>query len=157
MPRPTLPARLKSSKLSPPAVLLAAALAAGTIAASAAALRAASARRDAAASPRAAAALNQDPPHVLRFSVYDAGIHPREATVTHGRVVFVMEDNTGGEASLVVEREAGGGREHVGRVERERGRARGRREYRLTPGRYEVYDSARPEVRASLTVLTAEP
>lgn len=61
-----------------------------------------------------------------------------------------MEDNTGGEASLVVEREQGGVREHVGRVERERGRA----EYRLSPGRYEIYPAGRPEVRA---VLTVEP
>jgi hypothetical protein len=156
--RPKLAERLKSSGLSLPTALLLTALVACGVAASAAALRASSASRPAATaafSPAAApASFNPDPPRVVRFAVYDAGIYPREATVEHGRVVFVMEDNTGGEASLVVEREQNGGREQVGRVERAHGRARGRGEYRLSPGRYEIYDAARPEVRA---VLTVEP
>lgn len=141
--------RLRLRGRAAPTLILTAALAC-LLTVSAAALRAAFNR--AAAAPAPAASLNNDPPRVVRFSVYDAGVYPREASVEHGRVVLVMEDNTGGEASLVVEREEGGAREQVGRVERLRGRARGRGEYRLQPGRYEVYPAGRPELRAALTV-----
>lgn len=98
------------------------------------------------------AAPNRGPRQVVQFTLYDAGIHPHEARVDHGIVVLLLEDLAGGTVGLVIERENDGGRETIGEVRRAERSWRGKREMRLTPGRYQVYDAARPNNRALLIV-----
>lgn len=101
-----------------------------------------------------AAAKAGDAVQVVRFTIYDAGLYPREAHAQAGRVIVSLTDYTGESAGLVVEREVpGGGRpETAGQAERAGARWRGRREMRLGPGRYRVYDASRPQNFAALTV-----
>lgn len=88
----------------------------------------------------------------VRFTLYDLGIYPREASVRKGRVIVMIEDRTSGTSDLVVERQTGSARVGVGNVVRSDDKPRGRKEFWLEPGRYEVYDAGRPANRALLVV-----
>lgn len=92
------------------------------------------------------------PAQRVRFTLYNSGIFPQEAQARQGRVIIAVEDRAGGDRSLAIERETAGGPEEIGRVRRAAAGPRGREEFRLTPGRYSVYDAARPESRALLIV-----
>jgi hypothetical protein len=94
------------------------------------------------------------PVEVVRFTLYDVGIYPPEAHVDKGNVAIAIEDLSGGESALVIERETGSGRVPAGRVDRIDHHPRGRNDLRMEPGRYQVYMADRPENKA---VLIVEP
>jgi hypothetical protein len=89
----------------------------------------------------------------VRFNLFDLGIYPREVHVKKGLLAITIEDYSGGTTGVVVEREAGSAREHVGAVQREgASSSRGKNEIRFGPGRYHVYMLDRPANRALLVV-----
>ena len=71
-----------------------------------------------------------------------------------GNVAVTIEDLSGGDSQLVIERDNGQGREHIGQVGHNNHQPRGRSVLTMTPGRYDVYMADRPENRA---VLVVEP
>lgn len=91
----------------------------------------------------------REPVQVVRFTLYDVGIYPREAVVNKGLIAILIEDLSGGSEGLALERETGGA---ITQVSREGKHWRGRGEIKLTPGRYRVYDASRPANRATLIV-----
>jgi hypothetical protein len=109
------------------------------------------------ATPESLAAGQVDPTRsgrqvrTVRFKLFDLGILPREARVENGLVAIITEDYWGGGEGVIVERENGPTLERVGQVRRGH-RWRSRSEIRLTPGRYQVYMTDRPENRALLIV-----
>jgi hypothetical protein len=92
------------------------------------------------------------PVRVVRFTLYDAGIYPREVRVDKGLVAITIEDLSGGTGGLVVAREIGSDRIQLGVVQRFEHHWRGRSELAMTPGHYVVFDSSRPANRAKLIV-----
>ena len=88
----------------------------------------------------------------VRFTLYDAGIYPREATAQKGSVSIVIEDLSGGSQGLIVERERGNSPERVTHVHREEHLGRGRETLELNPGTYQVWDVSQPLNRATLTI-----
>src|SRR2546430_12780747 len=56
------------------------------------------------------------PVQVVRFTLYDAGIYPRQARVEKGLVAITIEDFSGGTSGLVVQRLNGNTRQSVGTV-----------------------------------------
>jgi hypothetical protein len=99
----------------------------------------------------------REPVQVVRFTLYDVGIYPREAVVNKGLIAISIEDLSGGSEGLAVEHEKGPALEcetggAITQVRRERKHWRGRGEIKLTPGRYRVYDASRPANRATLIV-----
>ena len=99
-----------------------------------------------------AAAAKNGPVQVVRFTLYDAGIYPREAQVQKGLVAIMIEDLSGGTSGLVVQRMNGNARQSVGNVQRIQSHWRGRQEIQLEPGNYEVFMADRPKNKAQLTV-----
>ena len=89
------------------------------------------------------------PAQVVRFTLYDAGIFPREARASAGQVVICIEDVTGNSEGLVVQNEA---RVVQGQVVRSASQWRGARRMALLPGTYLVFDASRPGNRATLLV-----
>ena len=98
------------------------------------------------------AALPNGPVQVVRFTLYDVGIYPREAHVGAGLVAITIENQSGGSSGLVVERVDGEARLWEGSVDRLRSSFRARGELLLTAGRYEVHDAERPRHKALLIV-----
>jgi hypothetical protein len=92
------------------------------------------------------------PVRVVRFTLYDAGIYPREVRVDKGLVAITIEDFSGGTGGLVVAPEIGNDRIQLGLVQRFEHHWRGRSELAMTPGRYVVFDSSHPSNRAKLIV-----
>ncbi|MGI8835345.1 MAG: hypothetical protein ACR2H4_01760 [Pyrinomonadaceae bacterium] len=92
------------------------------------------------------------PVQVVRFTVYDAGIYPREARVNAGRVAVLLVDYSGGTNGLIIEREIGPAREHAGTGRRNGQHWRGREEFQLQAGTYRIHDASRPGNRATLIV-----
>lgn len=92
------------------------------------------------------------PVQVVRFTVYDVGIYPREARVEPGLVAISIEDQAGGRSGLIVERVEGEVHIAQGRIDRLSSRFRTRGELLLTPGHYEIKDSERPSNKALLIV-----
>ena len=86
---------------------------------------------------------------VVRFTVYDVGIFPREAHASPGWVAIHIEDMSGKSAGLVVQSES---RQTMGQVVRGQRQWRGHGRLRLEPGRYRIFDASRPESRATLIV-----
>jgi len=93
-----------------------------------------------------------DPVQNIRFTLYDAGILPREIHAQNGLVSIAIEDRTGKSAGLVIERGVGNGRIAIGQVQRFTDHWRGRGQFRLTPGTYVIFDASRPANRATLVV-----
>ena len=92
------------------------------------------------------------PVEVVRFTLYDAGIYPRQARVEKGVVAITIEDLSGGTSGLVVQRVNGNARQSVGTVQRIQNHWRGRQELQLEPGNYEVFMADRPNNKAQLIV-----
>src|SRR5260370_11170913 len=80
------------------------------------------------------------PVHVVRFTLYDAGIYPREVRVDKGLVAIMIEDFSGSSGGLVVAPEIGSDRLRLGTVQRFEHHWTGRGELALTPGRYVGFD-----------------
>ena len=93
-----------------------------------------------------------DPVQNIRFTLYDAGILPRELHLEKGLVSITIEDRTRQSAGLVIEREVGNEKIAIGQVQRFANHWRGRGEFRLTPGTYVLSDASRPTNRAKLVV-----
>jgi len=90
---------------------------------------------------------------VVRFTLHDVGILPKQARARKGLVAVTLEDYSGGSAGLVVERQNNGhAPERAGQVHRYDRSRRGRAELRLEPGTYAVFDGDNPERRAELTI-----
>ena len=92
------------------------------------------------------------PVQLVRFTVYDVGIYPEEVRVRPGPVTFSIEDLTTSSSGWIVERVDQNPRLRVGVVNRVTNRLRTRAELILLPGRYELSDAIRREVRAELIV-----
>jgi hypothetical protein len=105
-----------------------------------------------ASSPATLQGKSREPVKVVRFSLYDVGIYPREVHVDHGLIALLIEDYWGSHAGVVVERETESAPQLVGRVEREGPHWRSQKELQLTPGRYQVYMAERPDNRALLVI-----
>lgn len=95
---------------------------------------------------------NQAPTQLVRFTVYDAGIYPRQLRVQKGLTTVKIEDFSGGTAGLVFDRVNGNGRVPTGQVKRNGSHWRGEGVIRLQPGNYEVYSVEHPDNRSQLTV-----
>ena len=88
---------------------------------------------------------------VVRFTVYDVGIFPREAHASPGWVAIHIEDMSGKSAGLVVQSES---RQRLGQIVRGQRQWRGSGRISLRAGRYQVFDASRP---ANLATLIIEP
>lgn len=89
------------------------------------------------------------PAQMVHFTIYDAGIFPREERVSAGVVALHLEDMSEGSAGLVV---ASKSLVTLAQVVRRPGRWRDNAQVFLVPGRYTVYDASRPRNRATLIV-----
>lgn len=108
-----------------------------------------------AAAPTPTPGEGHGPINVVRFTLYDVGILPRERHVKNGNVTFAIEDVSGTNSTINIERETGNysaplvlleqieQTEKVGRV---------KKELTLTPGRYWISMTANPNNRALLIV-----
>jgi hypothetical protein len=86
---------------------------------------------------------------VVRFTVYDAGIFPAEASASPGVVALHIEDMSGNSSGLLVQTETGIVLAQVSPRERTwRGSAR----LLLASGRYQIIDANRRSNRATLIV-----
>jgi hypothetical protein len=93
-----------------------------------------------------------EPLQVVKFTLYDVGIYPREAHAEEGLLWIIIEDYSGGTTGLVVERETGNAPERVGSVQRDGPHWRGKSDIRLGAGRYRVHMADRPANQAVLIV-----
>ena len=97
-------------------------------------------------------AIQPGPVQNVRFTLYDAGIYPRQLHAKSGNVAIWIEDRTGNSLGLVVERQNGSVAVLVGQVRCVLNRMRGHAQFRLEAGRYGVLDATRPNNRAELVV-----
>jgi hypothetical protein len=88
----------------------------------------------------------------VRFTVYDAGIYPRQLRAKPGIVAIVLEDHTRRRPALVIEREVVGGRLPIAGISFLLNQSRARSEFRLEVGRYQVSDATNPANQAELIV-----
>ena len=88
----------------------------------------------------------------LRFTVYAAGLYPRQLRARPGVVAIVLEDHTRKRPGVVIERETGGGSLRVSDISFPPNQSRIRTELRLGVGRYQVIDATNPANRAELIV-----
>lgn len=93
-----------------------------------------------------------DPVQNIRFTLYDAGILPREVHLEKGLISIAIEDRTRLSAGLVIELEVGSEKVAIGQVQRFVNHWRGRGEFRLIPGTYVIFDASRPANRAKVVV-----
>jgi hypothetical protein len=97
---------------------------------------------------------------VVRFTLYDVGIYPREVRVRTGWIAISIEDLSGGRSGVMVERISSdslnnhGAPQSMGIVNRDSQSWRGRHEMQLEPGSYYVYPVEHSDARA---VLIVEP
>lgn len=92
---------------------------------------------------------SQGAAQVVRFTVYDAGIFPRELRTGAGFVAIYFDDMSGGSVGLAV---ATNTNQLLAQVARRPERGRGNGRMRLEPGTYTVYDVSRPSNQATLIV-----
>jgi hypothetical protein len=102
-----------------------------------------------ATSPQQLSPVELGPAQMVHFTIYDAGLFPREARVSAGAVALHLEDMSSGSAGLVVANES---LQTVAQVVRRPQRWRDNARVSLVPGRYTVYDLSRPANRAILIV-----
>lgn len=88
----------------------------------------------------------------LRFTVYDAGLYPRQLRAKPGVVAIVLEDRTRRRPGVVVERETGGGSLILSEISFPLNQSRTRTELRLGVGRYRVFDATNPANQAELII-----
>jgi hypothetical protein len=89
------------------------------------------------------------PAEMVYFTVYDAGIFPKEAHASVGGVVLHIEDMSGTSSGLVV---ANDSLQTVAQVLRRPQRWRDEMRVSLAAGRYTIYDASRPMNRSTLIV-----
>jgi hypothetical protein len=99
-----------------------------------------------------AASTTRGPIQNIRFTVYDAGIYPRQLRAKPGVIAIVVEDRTRRRPGLVITRENVGGSLSVGGISIPLGQSRARTEFRLGVGRYRVSDTTNPANQAELIV-----
>jgi len=99
--------------------------------------------------PQQVVDVERGPAEMVHFTVYDAGIFPREERVSAGVVALHLEDMSAGSAGLVVASES---LVTLAQVVRRPGRWRDNARVSFAPGRYIVYDASRPANRATLIV-----
>lgn len=92
------------------------------------------------------------PVRMVRFVLFKDGIYPGELKVDQGLINIAIEDKTNNTTGLVVERITGSERSRAGEIRRSPNHWRGRSILKLSPGRYEVYDTSRPNNKAILLV-----
>ena len=88
----------------------------------------------------------------IRFTLYDAGIFPRQQHARPGNVSINLEDRTHQSTGLVVQRETGGMAAQIGQVSPVPDHARGNAQFALGVGHYIVFDASQPNNRAELVV-----
>ena len=88
----------------------------------------------------------------IRFTLYDAGIYPREVRVQTGTVAIAIEDRTGTSTGLLIEVPDEKQNTRGYQVESLNEHGRGRGQFQLEPGEYRVVDVSRPENTAVLVV-----
>lgn len=93
--------------------------------------------------------IQSGPAQMVRFTVYDAGIFPKEAHAGVGLLTLYIEDRTGSSAGLMVLSESA---QPVAQVIRRPQRWRDHAQISLVPGRYTVYDASHLLNRATLIV-----
>jgi len=93
-----------------------------------------------------------DPVQNICFTLYDAGIFPREIHVEKGLVSIAIEDRTGKSEGLVIQRLVGNARVAIGQVKRFPNHWRGRGQFPLVPGSYAISDASHPNSRAEIVV-----
>lgn len=92
------------------------------------------------------------PVQIISFTLYDAGIYPREVRARSGLVTVSIEDLSGTSSGLIVEHVVAGIPVTVGVVNRVTNRLRARAELPLAAGQYVVSDGTRRSNQASLIV-----
>jgi len=93
------------------------------------------------------------PLQLIEFYVYDVGVYPREVHTTKGVATSVtIEDVSGGTAGVIIERVTPNGKVPAGLVQRLGETSRGRTDFKLEPGHYQVYAEETPGTRADLIV-----
>jgi len=92
------------------------------------------------------------PVQVVRFTLYDVGIYPRVAHARKGIVGVAIEDLSGGTMGLMIGLQTGQVLVPVGQVLRQLPQWRGRADFQLQPGQYQVSDASHPANRATLIV-----
>jgi len=88
------------------------------------------------------------PVQMVRFTVYDEGIHPTVAHASPGLVAIYLDDKSTHTASLLVANE----QHPLGSINRGQGRARGHSTILLAAGRYTIYEANRKTKSATLVV-----
>ena len=92
------------------------------------------------------------PSQHVRFTLYPEGIYPRKATLRAGLVSIGIEDMTGADGGVLLERLTGGPRIVVGSVQRLQQHLRGRASVNLSPGTYRLRVAGSDANEAELTV-----
>lgn len=90
--------------------------------------------------------------NLIRLTIYDTGIYPRELRAAKGLTIVKIEDFSGGTAGLVIARVNGNDRVPAGQVKRNGSHWRGSEQIQLQPGNYEVYTVEHPNNRSHLVV-----
>ena len=85
---------------------------------------------------------------LVRFTLYDVGIYPQEARANPGAVTLSIEDLTGSNSEVFIERIEPAGRTVTGTMNKPANQLRSRAQFSLGAGRYEIVDAARPDNRA---------
>jgi len=104
------------------------------------------------AHPQVASSTARGPIQNVRFTVYEAGIYPRQLRAKPGVVAIVLEDRTRRGPGLVIARETLSGSLSVGVISIPLSQSRTRMEFRLDAGRYRVSDATNPANQAELIV-----
>jgi hypothetical protein len=91
----------------------------------------------------------EGPAQIVRFTLYDVGLFPREVHVSPGAVALHLEDVTERSVGLVIQDESA---QQVAQLTRRAQRWRDQIRLRLTPGRYIVFEAEKPRNRATLFV-----
>ena len=98
------------------------------------------------------ASTTRGPIQNIRFTVYDAGIYPRQLRAKPGVIAIVVEDRTRRRPGLVITRETVGGSLSVGGISIPLSQSRARTEFRFGAGRYRMSDTTNPANQAELIV-----
>ena len=93
-----------------------------------------------------------EPLQNIKFTVYDVGIYPQEMQVNAGRLGIVFDDRTGKSPAFIVQRITENSTQLVTQINALTNHSRTRGQVKLTPGRYRVFDSARPQMYSTLIV-----
>ena len=88
----------------------------------------------------------------VRFTVYDAGIYPRQLRARPGAVAISLEDRTQRHPALVIARESVSGDLAIGGTSFLSRQSHARTEFRLVVGQYRLSDTTNPANQAELII-----